>query len=46
MAFLSAKDEAAVKHEFERIGGPVKLTVFATVWPLCSPPSSEANTVS
>ena len=30
MAFLSAKDEAAVKHEFERIGGPVKLTVFAS----------------
>ena len=26
MAFLSAKDEAAVKKEFERIGGPVKLT--------------------
>jgi alkyl hydroperoxide reductase subunit AhpF len=30
MAFLSAKDEAAVRHEFERIGGPVKLTVFAS----------------
>ena len=30
MAFLSAKDEAAVKKEFERIGGPVKLTVFAS----------------
>jgi len=30
MAFLSAKDEAAVKQEFERIGGPVKLTVFAS----------------
>jgi len=28
MAFLSARDEAAVKQEFERIGGPVKLTVF------------------
>ncbi len=30
MAFLAAKDEAAVKKEFERIGGPVKLTVFAS----------------
>jgi alkyl hydroperoxide reductase subunit AhpF len=30
MAFLEARDEAAVKKEFERIGGPVKLTVFAT----------------
>jgi alkyl hydroperoxide reductase subunit AhpF len=30
MAFLSARDEAAVKKEFERIGGPVKLTVFAS----------------
>jgi alkyl hydroperoxide reductase subunit AhpF len=30
MAFLSAKDEAVVKQEFERIGGPVKLTVFAS----------------
>ena len=30
MAFLQARDEAAVKTEFERIGGPVKLTVFAT----------------
>jgi alkyl hydroperoxide reductase subunit AhpF len=30
MAFLSAKDEAAVKQEFERIGGPVKLIVFAS----------------
>jgi alkyl hydroperoxide reductase subunit AhpF len=30
MAYLSAKDEAAVKKEFERIGGPVKLTVFAS----------------
>lgn len=30
MAFLSAKDEAAVKKEFERMGGPVKLTVFAS----------------
>ncbi|HEX7217327.1 MAG TPA: hypothetical protein VF578_24180 [Methylomirabilota bacterium] len=30
MAFLSAKDEAAVKQELERLGGPVKLTVFAS----------------
>jgi alkyl hydroperoxide reductase subunit AhpF len=30
MAFLSAKDEQAVKKEFERLTGPVKLTVFAT----------------
>ena len=30
MAFLAAKDEVAVKNEFERIGGPVKLTVFAS----------------
>jgi alkyl hydroperoxide reductase subunit AhpF len=30
MAFLAAKDEGAVKKEFERIGGPVKLTVFAS----------------
>ena len=30
MAFLQARDEAAVKKEFERVGGPVKLTVFAT----------------
>jgi Alkyl hydroperoxide reductase, large subunit len=30
MAFLQARDEAAVKKEFERIGGPVKLIVFAT----------------
>jgi alkyl hydroperoxide reductase subunit AhpF len=30
MAFLQARDEAAVMKEFERIGGPVKLTVFAT----------------
>jgi alkyl hydroperoxide reductase subunit AhpF len=30
MAFLSARDEAAVRKEFERIGGPVKLTVFAS----------------
>jgi alkyl hydroperoxide reductase subunit AhpF len=30
MAFLQARDEAAVKKEFERIGGPVKVTVFAS----------------
>lgn len=30
MGFLSAKDEAAVRKEFERIGGPVKATVFAS----------------
>src|SRR5713226_384598 len=30
MGFLQAKDEEAVKKEFERIGGPVKLTVFAS----------------
>jgi alkyl hydroperoxide reductase subunit AhpF len=30
MGFLQARDEAAVKKEFERIGGPVKLTVFAS----------------
>ena len=30
MAFLAAKDEEAVKKEFERIGGPVKITVFAS----------------
>ncbi len=30
MGFLSAKDEGAVRKEFERIGGPVKLTVFAS----------------
>ena len=30
MAFLSAKDETAVRKEFERLGGPVKLTVFAS----------------
>ena len=30
MAFLSAQDEQAVKKEFERLSGPVKLTVFAS----------------
>jgi alkyl hydroperoxide reductase subunit AhpF len=30
MGFLSEQDEQAVKNEFERLGGPVKLTVFAS----------------
>ena len=30
MGFLQPRDEATVKKEFERIGGPVKLTVFAS----------------
>ena len=30
MGFLSAQDEQAVKKEFERLSGPVKLTVFAS----------------
>jgi alkyl hydroperoxide reductase subunit AhpF len=30
MPFLQARDEAAVKKEFERIAGRVKLTVFAS----------------
>lgn len=30
MGYLQPRDEAAVKKEFERIGGPVTLTVFAT----------------
>ncbi len=30
MGYLSAQDEQAVKKEFERIGGPVKLTVFTS----------------
>jgi alkyl hydroperoxide reductase subunit AhpF len=30
MAFLTARDEEAVRKEFERLGGPVKLTVFAS----------------
>jgi alkyl hydroperoxide reductase subunit AhpF len=29
MGFLTAQDETAVKKEFEKLGGPVKLTVFA-----------------
>ena len=30
MGFLSAKDEAAVRTEFQRIGGPVKHTLYAS----------------
>jgi alkyl hydroperoxide reductase subunit AhpF len=30
MAYLAAKDEEAVKKMFEGLGGPVKLTVFAS----------------
>ena len=30
MAFLTAQDEQAVKKEFARLAGPVKLTVFAS----------------
>ncbi|HXJ80171.1 MAG TPA: hypothetical protein VMS64_15995 [Candidatus Methylomirabilis sp.] len=30
MGFLTSQDEQAVKKEFERLGGPVKLTVFAS----------------
>ena len=30
MAFLSAQDEQAVKSEFTKLTGPVKLTVFAS----------------
>ena len=30
MAFLRAQDEQAVKQEFQRLAGPVKLTVFAS----------------
>lgn len=30
MGFLSQQDETAVKKEFERLGGAVTLTVFAT----------------
>ncbi|HZP34851.1 MAG TPA: hypothetical protein VFE48_00015 [Methylomirabilota bacterium] len=30
MPYLQPRDEAAVKKEFERIAGPVKLTVFAS----------------
>jgi hypothetical protein len=30
MAFLTARDEQAVRKEFERLGGPVKLVVFAS----------------
>ena len=30
MSFLSEQDQAAVRREFERIGGPVTLTVLAS----------------
>lgn len=30
MAYLTARDEQAVRKEFEQLGGPVKLTVFAS----------------
>jgi alkyl hydroperoxide reductase subunit AhpF len=30
MAFLSAKDEQTVTKEFERLAGPVRVTVFAS----------------
>lgn len=30
MGFLGAREEEAVKREFERLSGPVKLTVFAS----------------
>jgi alkyl hydroperoxide reductase subunit AhpF len=30
MAFLNAQDEQAVRKEFERLGGPVTVTVFAS----------------
>ena len=30
MAFLTAQDEQAVRTEFERLGGPVTVTVFAS----------------
>ncbi len=29
MAILTANDQAAVRKEFQRLGGPVKLTVFS-----------------
>ncbi len=42
MGFLAAQDEQAVKKEFERLGGPVKLTVFASELG----PESNAQTVA
>jgi alkyl hydroperoxide reductase subunit AhpF len=30
MPFLQPRDQEAVRKEFERVGGPVRLTVFAT----------------
>jgi alkyl hydroperoxide reductase subunit AhpF len=41
MCFLSTADEQAVKREFERLGGPVKLIVFASELG----PESNAETV-
>ena len=41
MGFLSPQDEEAVKKEFERLGGPVTLTVFASELG----PESNAQTV-
>ena len=41
MAFLSAQDEEVVKKEFERLGGDVKLIVFASELG----PESNAQTV-
>ena len=42
MAFLSAQDELAVEKEFEKIAGPVTLTVFASELG----PENNAQTVS
>jgi len=41
MGFLTAQDEQAVKREFEKLTGPVKLTVFASELG----PESNAETV-
>jgi len=42
MGFLTAQDEEAVKREFEKLTGPVKLTVFASELG----PESNAETVA
>jgi alkyl hydroperoxide reductase subunit AhpF len=42
MGFLTAQDEAAVKKEFEKIAGPVTLSVFASELG----PENNAETVS
>ena len=42
MGFLTAQDEQAVKREFEKLTGPVKLTVFASELG----PESNAETVA